>query len=238
MTIPPKPTEAVIDADFLVYSVAFSCKDVEEQWAKNRLTEWLTDMVYIRLKCTDYKAFITGKSNFRYSLAKTVPYKGNRKDVEKPEHYEALRKHLTRLEAVTTEGEEADDAVGIEVNGKNVWIVHVDKDLDQLPGWHYNPVKDLEYFITEEEGLKSFYLQMLTGDRIDNIQGLKGIGPVKAKKILASADLSESYEQGLLKAVQKAYEAAGEPPERVLENGQLLWLRREPEQMWQLPKGK
>ena len=109
MALPPKPTEAVIDADFLVYSVAFSCKDVEEQWAKNRLTEWLTDMVYIRLKCTDYKAFITGKSNFRYDLAKTVPYKGNRKDVEKPEHYEALRKHLTRLEAVTTEGEEADE---------------------------------------------------------------------------------------------------------------------------------
>lgn len=232
MTIPPKPTEAVIDADFLVYSVAFSCKDVEEQWAKNRLTEWLTDMVYIRLKCTDYKAFITGKSNFRYSLAKTVPYKGNRKDVEKPEHYEALRKHLTRLEAVTTEGEEADDAVGIEVNGKNVWIVHVDKDLDQLPGWHYNPVKDLEYFITEEEGLKSFYLQMLTGDRIDNIQGLKGIGPVKAARLLKGLTTGKE----MYKAVVEAYKAAKEPVERVLENGCLLWLRRTEGQLWQPPE--
>jgi len=231
MTIPPKPTEAVIDADFLVYSVAFSCKDVEEQWAKNRLTEWLTDMVYIRLKCTDYKAFITGETNFRYDLAKTVPYKGNRAAVVRPDHYEALRKHLTRLEAVTTEGEEADDAVGIETNGKNVWIVHVDKDLDQLPGWHYNPVKDLEYFITEEEGLKSFYLQMLTGDRIDNIQGLKGIGPVKAARLLKGLTTGkEMYE-----AVVEAYKAAKEPVERVLENGCLLWLRREKGQTWQPP---
>lgn len=231
MTIPPKPTEAVIDADFLVYSVAFSCKDVEEQWAKNRLTEWLTDMVYIRLKCTDYKAFITGETNFRYDLAKTVPYKGNRAAVVRPDHYEALRKHLTRLEAVTTDGEEADDAVGIETNGKNVWIVHVDKDLDQLPGWHYNPVKDLEYFITEEEGLKSFYLQMLTGDRIDNIQGLKGIGPVKAARLLKGLTTGkEMYE-----AVVEAYKAAKEPVERVLENGCLLWLRREKGQTWQPP---
>lgn len=232
---PPKPKVAFVDADFLVYSVGFSSKDAEEQMAKNRLTEWFTDIVYIALKCEDYKAFITGKTNFRYGVATTVPYKGNRKDSVKPPHYDALRKHLERMEAVVTENEEADDAVGIESTRYVGWIVHVDKDLDQLPGWHYNPVKNEEYFVTEQEGLYNFYLQLLTGDRVDNIQGLKGIGPVKAKKILANADLSESYELGLLKAVQEAYKAAGEAPERVLENGQLLWLRREPEQMWQLP---
>lgn len=231
MSLPPKPKVAFVDADFLVYSVGFSSKDAEEQMAKNRLTEWFTDIVYIRLQCEDYKAFITGKHNFRYGVAKTVPYKGNRKDAVKPPHYDALRKHLERMEAVVTENEEADDAVGIESTRYKGWIVHVDKDLDQLVGWHYNPVKDEEYYVTEEEGLKSFYLQMLTGDRVDNIQGLKGIGPVKAKKILAKA----TTEQEMLKAVQEAYKAAGEASERVLENGQLLWLRREPEQMWQIP---
>lgn len=228
---PPKPKVAFVDADFLVYAVGFSSKDIDEQMAKNRLTEWFTDIVYIRLQCEDYKAFITGKQNFRYGIATTVPYKGNRKDSTKPPHYDALRKHLERMEAVVSENEEADDAVGIESTRYVGWIVHVDKDLDQLPGWHYNPVKDVEYYVTKEEGLKSFYLQMLTGDRIDNIQGLKGIGPVKAKRILAKA----TTEQEMLEAVQEAYKAAGEPPERVLENGQLLWLRREPEQMWKLP---
>jgi len=233
--LPLKPTVALIDADFLVYKIGFSTEDEEEQIAKNRLTEWFTDIVYLKLKCEDYKAFITGTTNFRFGVAITVPYKGNRKDAVRPKHYEALRKHLQRLEAEVTENEEADDAVGIYSTQYKCFIVHVDKDLDQLPGWHYNPVKDEEYYVTEKEGIYSFYLQLLTGDRVDNIQGLKGIGPVKAKKILASADLAESYEQGLLEAVQKAYEAAGEAPERVLENGQLLWLRREPEQMWKLP---
>ena len=229
---PPKPKVAFVDADFLVYSVGFSSKDLEEQMAKNRLTEWFTDIVYIRLKCEDYKAFITGKTNFRYGVAVTVPYKGNRKDSVKPPHYDALRKHLERMEAVVTENEEADDAVGIESTRYVGWIVHVDKDLDQLPGWHYNPVKDEEYFVTEEQGLRSFYIQLLMGDRVDNIVGLKGIGPKKAEKILAKAETEEE----MYKAVVEAYEKAGEAPERVLENGQLLWLRRTPDELWEAPK--
>jgi hypothetical protein len=54
---------------------------------------------------------------------------------------------------------------------------------------------------------------------------------VKANKILKDAVTEEQ----LYKAVQKAYEDAGEAPERILENGQLLWLRRFTEQMWELP---
>ena len=230
----PKPLVALIDADFLVYRIGFSAQEETEQIAKNRLTEWLTDMVYLRLKCEDYKAYITGKTNFRFGIAKTVPYKGNRKDAEKPKHYEALRQHLLRLAAELSENEEADDAVGIESTRYAYWIVHVDKDLDQLPGWHFNPVKDEEYYITEEEGLRNFYTQILTGDRIDNIQGLKGVGPVKASKLLSkAATATEMY-----KVVVEAYKKAGEDPERVLENGQLLWLRRIPNQLWGPPDEK
>ena len=226
-----RPKLALIDADFLVYRVGFSCKDETEQIAKARLTEMLTDMVYIELKCEDYEAFITGKTNFRFGIATTHPYKGNRKDTEKPPHYEALRHHLQRLEAKMSDNQEADDDVAIASTKYIGWIVHVDKDLDQLPGWHYNPVKKEEYFVTEEEGLRSFYTQLLTGDRVDNIIGLHGIGPVKAKKLLAKA----TTEQSMYKAVVEAYKQAGEPPERVLENGQLLWLSRHEGQRWEPP---
>ena len=227
----PKPLIALIDSDFLVYSIGFASADATEKIAKARLTEWLTDIVYMNLECDDYKAYITGKGNFRYDVAVTVPYKGNRKDAVKPPYYLELREHLRRLGAVETEGEEADDAVGIESNKADYWIVHVDKDLDQLPGWHYNPKKDLQYFVSDDEGLKNFYTQMLVGDRVDNIVGLKGIGPVKAAKILKDA----VTEQELYKAVVEAYEAANEPPERVLENARLLWLRRTEGELWQPP---
>ena len=226
-----RPKLALIDADFLVYRVGFSCKDETEQIAKARLTEMLTDMVYMELKCEDYEAYITGRDNFRYGIAITHPYKGNRKDTEKPPHYAALREHLERLEAKVSENQEADDDVAIASTAYSGWIVHVDKDLDQLPGWHYNPVKKEEYFVTEEEGLRSFYTQLLTGDRVDNIIGLHGIGPKKAEKLLAGA----TTEQELYRVVVKAYEKAGESAERVLENGQLLWLSRYKGQRWEAP---
>jgi hypothetical protein len=217
--------------DFMIYSVAFSAKDASEQIAKNRLTEWLTEIVYMQLDCDDFKAHLTGSTNFRNNVAVTHPYKGNRKDVVRPEHFDALRKHAERLGATVSVNEEADDTVAIESTKAYYWIVHVDKDLNQLPGWHYNPVKSEEYYVTEDEGNYSFYLQLLTGDRTDNIVGLKGIGPVKAAKILG--DLVD--EQDLYSAVVKAYKDAGEPIERILENGQLLWLRRYEGELWQLP---
>jgi predicted transport protein len=228
-TEPPKV--ALLDADFLVYRIGFSTEEASEQIAKSRLTEWLTDIVYINLGCEDYKAWITGKTNYRNDVAVTQPYKGNRKDFVKPKHYDALREHLMRLGAVVTEGEEADDAVAIESSCGYYWIVHQDKDLNQLPGHHYNPVTDERYFVSDTEALRNFYTQLLTGDRTDHIKGLHLIGPKKAEKILKDC----KTEAEMYAAVKKAYESKEEPFERLVENGKLLWLRREPGQMWEPP---
>ena len=224
---------AIIDADFLIYNVGFSCEDSTEREAKNRLTEWLTDIVYMRLECDDYKAFLTGKNNFRYDIAKTVPYKGNRKDAVKPKHFDALRNHLGKLGAVTVDGSEADDACAIAlVESPMAVLVHVDKDLNQLAGKHYNPVKDIEYEVTEIEGLYNFYTQMLTGDRTDNIPGLPKIGPVKAVKILNGLE----DEGSMYKAVKDKYTELGFDDEYLLEQARLLWLQRYEGELWQPPK--
>lgn len=226
------PTEAIVDADFLVYRIAFANEGAPEKAAKNRLTEWLDDMIYLKLKCTDYRAWLTGKSNFRYSLAVTQPYKGNRKDFVRPEHYLALREHLqTRHGAVMSVDEEADDSVATASMQGNYWIVHVDKDLDQLEGWHYNPVKDEQYYVSEFEGLRNFYTQMLTGDRTDNIPGIDGIGPKKAEKALKDC----TNELELYEAVWKMYQNHNLSHERLVEVGRLLWLRRSENQMWLPP---
>lgn len=229
-----EPRVALIDADFLVYRIGFSTEDEPVGIAKARLTEWLEDFIYLKLKADSYAAWITGKTNYRYDVAKTVPYKGNRKDVAKPQHYEALREHLVkRHDAILTVDEEADDTVAIGSTEAldECWIVHVDKDLDQLQGWHYNPVKDEKYYVTAFEGLRSFYRQILTGDRVDNIVGLYGIGPKKADKALEDC----TNEQELYAAVCKMYEDHETSLERITENGQLLWLRRYEGQLWQLP---
>lgn len=222
---------ALIDADSLIYAVGFSSNDVEESIAVSRLEQTMVELC-MNLDCEDYKGFLTGKGNFRDELAVTAPYKGQRIS-EKPVHFQALRCHLVTSWGFTVvKGIEADDAVGIAAYAlpeDETIMVHIDKDLNQFRGWHYNYRKQQKYYVSEFEGLVAFYTQILTGDRIDNIIGLKGIGPVKAKKILADC----TNETELYKAVLKAYDG---DEKRVLENGQLLWLQRKEHELWQLPQ--
>ena len=180
--------------------------------------------------------YITGKGNFRYDYAVTAPYKGNRKDLEKPEHLGNIRDYLvTHWGAVVSEGEEADDLLAIratELGPEGFILASTDKDMLQIPGKHYNITKKTITEVDEFEGLRFFYSQIITGDRADNIIGINGIGPVKANKILEGCvDEAELYD-----ACLKAYYDDGcpllEANLRVLENGALAWLRRYEGQVW------
>jgi L-rhamnose isomerase len=218
---------ALIDADSLIYAVGFSSNDVDEALAISRLEATMVELC-MDLECDDYKGFLTGKGNFRNDIAVTAPYKGQRV-ADKPVHYKALREHLVNSWGFTvTEGIEADDAVGIAayaLEEDESIMVHIDKDLNQFRGHHYNYRKKEKYYVSEFAGLVSFYTQILTGDRIDNIVGLKGIGPAKAAKILKDC----TNEQELIEAVLKAYDG---DKDRVLENGKLLWLQRYEGDVW------
>ena len=221
---------ALIDADSLVYAIGFSSEGIEEPLAKWRMNE-AVDTILSDVGADCYFGWLTGKGNFRNDIATTAPYKGTRV-APKPEHYQALREHLQiKYGFMMTKDIEADDAVAIAcyaIPEDEMIMVHIDKDLNQLRGWHYNYRKKEKYHVTEFEGLQSFYIQILTGDRIDNIIGLKGIGPVKAKRILEECQT----EQEMYLSVLEAY---GGNEERVLENGQLLWLQRSHGQLWTPP---
>lgn len=222
---------ALIDGDILVYRIGFASNDTSDKLAIARMAEFLEELV-MRPDVGDYKGFLTGSNNYRNEIAKTAPYKGNRTG-EKPIHYDLLRQYLVSAWAFTeVQGQEADDAIGIAAyefdSVDDYLIMTLDKDLDMIRGWHYNFVKNDKYLIEEYEGIINFYRQILTGDRVDNIMGLKGIGPKKADKILKDC----KTEKELYDAVLKAYD---NDTERVLENGRLLWIRRKPNEMWQPP---
>lgn len=223
-------TTALIDGDILCYRIGFATEDEDEGTAINTMATFIEDLLLFDL--LDYEEteiFLTGDTNFRHDVAVTAPYKGNRKDVRKPKHLPLLRDYLVKAWGATiSDGQEADDEIAIRATelGSECIIVSIDKDFMQVPGWHYNFIKREKKSVTEEEGLRFFYKQILTGDNADNIKGIKGVGPVRAEKMLK--DASTPYQ-----LYRCCVEAMGE--ERVLENARLLWLRREVGQTWEPP---
>jgi DNA polymerase I len=221
----------IIDGDILCYRVGFACNEETEKVAIRTMADMLEELVFIELSSNIHVGYLTGKDNYRHDIAKTKPYKGNRKDAPRPVHLHSLREYLiTAWDFRVANGQEADDAIGIHatLTRDNSIIVSIDKDLDMIPGHHYNPVKKDHYYVNDKVALKNFYRQILTGDKVDNIEGLRGIGPKKADKILGDFDT----DLAMYEAVLKAYDGDAE---RVLENGQLLWIRRKEGELWQPP---
>ena len=227
-----------IDGDIIAYRMAAAADSkgyaLEEAVANvDGMVEQILHSVFHFPTMDCYDLFLTGPSNFRYDIAKVAPYKGNRATRPRPVFLPSLREHLVdNWGAVVSEGEEADDMIAKAVTqeGPNSCVASIDKDFYQLNCWHYNFIRQTWRYVEEFEGLSFFYQQILMGDAADNIIGLDGVGPVKAQKRLEGC----ATEQDLYEACVKAYD--GEL-NRVVENGRLLWLRREPEQLWEPPNG-
>ena len=224
--------KALIDGDILVYRIGFSVNDPEdEKFAIARMGNFVEKLLNVD-DIDSYTGFITGKSNYRQDIATENDYKGNRKDAKRPVHYKALREYLMNkwcFELI--DGQEAADAIGIAAYAlpeNQSCVMSIDKDLDMIRGWHYNFVKQDLYHVKEEEAIKNFYMQILTGDRVDNIPGLRGIGPKKAEKILKDC----VGEQQLFETVLEKYEG---DIDKLTERGRLLWIRRQENQLWKPP---
>jgi hypothetical protein len=222
---------ALVDADILTYRIGFACQsETKETYVANTVRSFLSDILFDLDDVEDFECFLTGKGNFRNDYAVTAPYKGNRKS-EKPKWYNFIRELLLEeYEADLAMGEEADDTISIratELKKENCIICSLDKDFDQVEGWHYNFVKKDLYYVEADKGLLNFYVQFLEGDRIDNIIGATGIGKVKATKLLTDQTEKKMF---AICAEILGYD-------RALENGRLLYLRRKQDEVWNAPKG-
>lgn len=186
--------------------------------------------------------------NFREALAEGKVYKGTRKQ-DKPFHWI----NLTALILAGTDvsiaiGCEADDEIAIahRLDPEGTTICTRDKDLRMVPGLHYGwecgkqpefgPVEydalgKIELIRSKSGnkikggGFKFFGSQLLTGDVVDNIGGLRGVGPVGAYELLANC----TSEREVFDAVQRHYEeVVGDEWRKLLEEQcHLLWIIRE-----------
>jgi len=222
----------LIDGDILTYRAAFSCEGQPLEDAQDKIDEIVEEIleaVAFSATSENYEMFITGKGNFRFDVQPT--YKQNRSGKPKPEHLQGLRDYLVEAyNAKVSSGQEADDDITIRAMelGPDAVIASIDKDFLQVPCHHYNLNKKTLVKVDEFEGLVFFYTQILMGDKADNVFGIKGVGPVKAGKML----YNKKTEYELYLSCIAAYEF---DEEKVTENARLLWLRREEGQVWQPP---
>lgn len=210
-------------------------------------------------KADDYCIYLSSREypTWRYGIATIQPYKGKREHKEKPPYWDLIRDNLQlHYKCKIAVFLEADDEMSIEQYAdieiaKNIaydnghpldWqqycqtvICSRDKDLDMVPSLHFKwgigGRKDEYFFQSEIDGLRCFYKQLLTGDTVDNVLGLYGVGE-KSTHIRNLFSIKD--EGGLFRFVLERYtERFGNYARQFLtETGQLLWMQRERNERW------
>jgi 5'-3' exonuclease len=212
---------SLIDADILIYRIGFTTQDQPIEIAEYRLNE-LIEKILEDTKATSYQLYLTASKDATAFRKQAYPeYKGNRK-APRPIHYEALREYLVNdYAAIMVSTIEADDAISIAARTHpDCTVVSIDKDLLQIPGLHYNFVKEEFKTISLKQGLRWFYKQMITGDPADNIKGIRGKGEVFAEKLLSQGDSEEEW----FALVREEYGH----DEEMYQNGMCLWMMDKP----------
>jgi hypothetical protein len=195
---------------------------------------------------TQYRIFIKGEGNFREQVAKTRPYKGNRDKQHRPVYEKEIREYLIKYwKAEVVNGQEVDDKIAQVQQGElfthsgelvydpDTIICSPDKDFLQIPGYHLNTTTNEEFWVTEDEAMRFLWKQILTGDQSDNIQGVPGIGPKKADKLLEKCETEHDMYKVVLAEYKKAY---GDKADEVLdEMANLIMLRRREGVPWTPP---
>jgi DNA polymerase-1 len=223
---------AIIDGDIVAYRCAASANkpgdtaDVATERAYNLITQIMRGV-----DTNAFRILLSGKKNFRKAVYSE--YKQNRKEQVRPPFLDEVKQCLKQdWNAEESDIYEADDLMAIYQGGQTV-ICTLDKDLLQVPGEHYRwefsgpgwTKPELHQTVTELDGLRWFYRQMLIGDTSDNIKGVKKVGPVMSNRIIDPLD----DEQDMFDQVFSLYEGDAN---RFLTNAMCLWLCRKKGEFW------
>jgi 5'-3' exonuclease len=152
----------------------------------------------------NYLGFLSERS-FRH---KYTSYKANRKGMKKPLFFYEMINHLKTNWGFFSEPLlEADDSCLIyqkyyKDKYDTVIIASVDKDLRQIEGIFFDFKWKRWFNVTEEVAEYNINIQLLMGDAVDGIAGIKGCGEKAAKWLLANnsnftiSDILNAYIDG------------------------------------------
>ena len=223
-------TVALIDADCVAHAVAWTynnMKVIDHAW---RVYQKSLKEIEEAVWADHSNIVVKGPGNYRDILY--PEYKGTRKPSASvdPEVVKTLR--LRTVESnlgIFSYGRESDDFIRIWSHeatecGEEYVICSNDKDLYCIPGKHFSTKTHAVREITPQEAERHYWEQVLKGDMTDNIPGLPGVGPVKAKNLLIECKTTEEYKA----AVERAYRAqyGDEWKSWLLSNGKMIHIQR------------
>tara|TARA_Y100000593_G_scaffold42336_1_gene81136 strand:+ start:3845 stop:4594 length:750 start_codon:yes stop_codon:yes gene_type:complete len=229
----------LVDGDIVAYRTAMSLEhaiewedglwtlhsDVQECTAEiSNYLSWLLEEVD---EATDIVVALTDRDNFRKTIS--PDYKANRRNKRKPLALKGIREFLEdEYDAIVWPELEADDVIGILATQESMIdkciVVSPDKDLLQIPGYHFIDGSLIHRCIDECDRWHMF--QTLTGDATDNYKGCPGVGPVKAEKILTPKIVGEDSSRWMWNQVLQAYDKAGLDADSAVDNARLAYILR------------
>lgn len=265
--------ELYIDGDMIKFECGFAgeasfrhiCEEHGEEYHREHtpldLTLQIVDErinnICIRLEVSpeDCIIFFSGSHNFRYEETTQFAYKANRADARRPIHEKNIEAYIEgKYNTCRLEGYEADDAMAMALSKHptQACLASRDKDMWQVPGWHYSwelgkQVERgpeligehgyLNYLPSKRKlvgaGNLWFAAQVLMGDSTDNIPGLPKTGPKRAYSLLKDCSNKGEIKEVLRNEYASIY---GANYEAILNDvGNCVWLRRsEEEERWRI----
>lgn len=223
----------IIDSDTIAFACAATAENQDTSHIAISRANQSIENILLATEADSYELWLTGPNNFRYQLF--PEYKANRHGAYRPKWEREVKQWMVdEWDAEFSEGCEADDMCGVRQQDDTTIIAHIDKDINLIPGWHYNWELTREgkiirearkYYVTPEEAHYNFCYQLLIGDSADGIKGVPGIGPKKAAALLDATEPDQ-----WISDIRDLYSC----DEELELNAGCLWLWRKPNDIWRL----
>jgi DNA polymerase-1 len=258
----------LLDADVLLYEVAHQTVRAYEvgdgKWqtigdakeACSRFKGRVYELAKAAGASSAILAFTSSAKNFRNGVDPNYKISRDEESLarKRPIHFLDIRKRIQRWASVRgitdnlsvswieEDHLEADDILGILGSNPSEFhyiICTIDKDLRTIPGNHMHLRTQEIDTVTLLEADRFFYTQILSGDPVDDIPGCKGIGKIRAARIIdeaikvAQEDIAEDYWPTFLwDTIVSAYDKAGQSEVDALRTAQLVRILRAGEYDW------